>query len=330
MGLIDYAVPVRIAWNECRLRLSGMGRSHWDCGSKWGHRWEPPGTEMHCQHLMVIWAGEGRFRLRQGWVPLRPGVCIWARPGWPYVATQNPERPIRLNFLNFDLLNARGRPLPPSVPLPPEFIEPPDPEFAETVSRRIVELCYGFDPRGLADPPYPASVDARVTVMLTSLLMELDTASDRRGDDGRTPAPAPHHERMARQAILRLAENPQAPPSIAELAHQARYSVSRFSCIFRLVTGQSPETFAIHMRLRRAQRLLCETDMPVGEVALVAGYRDTGFFSRQFRQFNGLSPLHYRKQHHRTVRPLRPSADFCPPDASGSGPRSQPREPNRR
>lgn len=67
-------------------------------------------------------------------------------------------------------------------------------------------------------------------------------------------------------------------PSVAELARQSRYGVSRLSRIFKLVTGESPERFIVCTRLHRAERLLCETDIPIGEVALASGYRGIYFF----------------------------------------------------
>ena len=100
---------------------------------------------------------------------------------------------------------------------------------------------------------------------------------------------------MIRQAALRVSENMRDVPSVAELARQSRYSVSRFSRIFKLVTGEPPERFIVRTRLHRAERLLRETGMPVGEVALAAGYQNIYFFSRQFKKFNGVSPLQYRR-----------------------------------
>jgi len=272
-----------------------VGRSRWAQGSRFGHMWEPPGREVNDHVLIVIWAGSGRFRLPQGWVPLRPGVCLWLRPGYCYRASQDPDLPVRHNFMHFKLVDEADRIRGEGAPLPPEFIQPPDPEFAEAVSRRVVEMCFGFRPMGYAVVPPQSDAACLASGMLRSLLMDLDAASDR-SVDSPSPLVLPQHERMVRQAILRIAEDLHETPSVAELAQLSRYSVSCFSRIFKQVTGEPPERFIVRTRLHRAERLLRETDMPVGEVAINVGYKDIYFFSRQFKKFMGVSPTLFRRQ----------------------------------
>jgi AraC-like DNA-binding protein len=293
---------VKIDWTTYHARVGNAGRSQWTRGQEWGHTLEPPGRKLKTFTLAIFLAGSGRMRCRHGWIPLRPGVCTWGRPGHPYVARQDPEDPLSHFFVEFELVNARGGRLAHHAPLPPEFIEPPDPEFAEVTMRRIVELCFGFAPMGVAIWPHGDGVARLADAMLTALLMELDTATDSPADPGSSARPQSHYVRLIRQAILRITANPREMPSVAKLARQSRYSVSRFSRIFKLVAGESPEQFMVHTRLRRAERMLCETDMPVGEVALASGYRDIYFFSHQFKQFNRISPTRFRRQHAKPPR----------------------------
>ncbi|MDD5708717.1 MAG: AraC family transcriptional regulator [Kiritimatiellae bacterium] len=288
---------LKTEWNTCRVRTGNVGRSQWVRGQRWGHLLEPPGRCITGNMLAVVLAGCGRMRCRQGWVPLRPGACVWMRPGHPYMAEQDPDAPVSHYFLGFDLADSRGTRLPRRTALPPEFIEPPDPEFVEAAARRIVELCYGFTPMGVAVAPYPPRIAGVVDALLTGLLMDLDAAADHQTCADAPLPPPPHYVRLVREAILQIEADPCAMPSVAELARHSRYSVGRFSRLFKLVAGLSPESFMVRARLHRAERLLRETSLPVAEVATAAGYRDSYFFSHQFKKFHGVSPLRYRREH---------------------------------
>ncbi|MDD5705264.1 MAG: AraC family transcriptional regulator [Kiritimatiellae bacterium] len=235
------------------------------------------------------------MRLRTGWVSLRPGVCLWLRPGWAYTATQDPARPVSLSFMHFDLVDARGRLRPRHAALPPEFIDLDDPELAIAIARRMVEVCTHFGTATVTTPPYEEKVATLAAALFTSLLIELDVATD---ISTASPAPqvSPYCVRLVRQAVTRINADLCEMPSVAELARQSRYSVSRFPRIFKHVTGESPRQYMTGLRLRRAERLLRRTDMSVCEVAEATGYRDVSFFSRQFREHHGLSPLRYRSK----------------------------------
>jgi AraC-like DNA-binding protein len=201
-----------------------------------------------------------------------------------------------MNFLHFDLLDTRDQPRPGNAPLPPERIEPPDSQLAEVTTRRIVELCFGFNNMGFQRSPFDPVPVGISTVLLTGLLMELDAVSDP-ANLWHKQNVTPYYDRLIRQVALRITENPQGTPSVAKLAAEFGYSPDHFARIFKNVTGQTPELYAVQARLQRAQRLLRETTLAVGEVADRLGYCNIYFFSRQFKQFTHLSPLQYRRKH---------------------------------
>jgi len=84
-------------------------------------------------------------------------------------------------------------------------------------------------------------------------------------------------------------------PTIAELAGIARMSTyqldRRMKRVFGLTTGQ----WMLKTRISHASRVLIETDKPVADIALEAGYADQSAFTRQFRRSTGLSPTEYRQ-----------------------------------
>jgi transcriptional regulator GlxA family with amidase domain len=87
---------------------------------------------------------------------------------------------------------------------------------------------------------------------------------------------------------------PETAWRIETLAEEAGLSPSQFSRRFRKLFHCSPHHFLIQQRVEKARTLLMESQMTVGEIADTLGYADLGFFSRQFKQKTGLSPLEMR------------------------------------
>ena len=291
---IDYDPSVRVDWDKYHVRLAEIGRTRWMHGVEQDPTWQND-TVATSHTLWFIWAGQGELRFRDGWHPLRAGHCVWLRPtGWHYDAKQNPADPLGVNFIQFDLVDDHGRAWPLPAPLPPEWIDPPDPDLVEAMTRRIVECTYGLGFGGYAAPPYPAAVAAVGAGLLQGLLMELDSATDPR-DAHRPRRLPPAHARRIQDVVMQIRENPQQVRSVAQLARAFGCSPSHFSRSFKAVTGLAPELYMVQTRLHRAQRLLRETNWRVGEIADACGYANIFFFSRQFKKFVGQSPAAYRR-----------------------------------
>lgn len=64
---------------------------------------------------------------------------------------------------------------------------------------------------------------------------------------------------------------------------------------FRKAFGQTPGEYLIEQRIRLAERLLCETDLPLAAIAAECGYENEYYFSTSFRKKVGVPPGLYRK-----------------------------------
>ena len=96
---------------------------------------------------------------------------------------------------------------------------------------------------------------------------------------------------------VEFAESHLADPlSLRELAERAKMSPWQLDRRIRRVFGMSTGQWLIKLRMDAAERRLRETDDPIAEVALDAGYADQSAFSRQFRRTTGLTPREYRNQ----------------------------------
>ena len=85
-----------------------------------------------------------------------------------------------------------------------------------------------------------------------------------------------------------------AAVTLREVAAAA--GLSRHHCLrsFRERFGVTPGRYRRRLRLEEAKRLLRDTEMPVTEVCLAAGFTSLGTFSRVFRALTGLPPSRFR------------------------------------
>ncbi len=80
------------------------------------------------------------------------------------------------------------------------------------------------------------------------------------------------------------------------LAKITNLSLSRFDALFKTTLGISPQAYVQKLRLQNAQRLLLKSTMSVKEISSNVGYKNPLHFSKIFKQYFSVSPLHYRKQ----------------------------------
>jgi AraC-like DNA-binding protein len=82
--------------------------------------------------------------------------------------------------------------------------------------------------------------------------------------------------------------------SVEALAKLANLSVCYFVRAFKQSVGVTPHDYLIRRRVERTMKLLSDTDLPLSEIALAAGFADQSHCARRFRQHVGMSPRDYR------------------------------------
>lgn len=81
-----------------------------------------------------------------------------------------------------------------------------------------------------------------------------------------------------------------------DLANHIHVSQNHLARLFRREVGMSIADYITKERMKLAFDLLKNTDLPVGDVALRAGYENYSYFLTLFRRNTGMRPSEYRKQ----------------------------------
>ncbi len=112
-------------------------------------------------------------------------------------------------------------------------------------------------------------------------------------------APNPDSRALLRigEAISHLEAHYQAPTNLNQLAALAHMSKRNFMRNFKAAMGNSPIAYLMQLRVNRAAALLRRPHKSVTEVAFEVGFEDSNYFSRQFKNIIGVTPMQYRKQH---------------------------------
>ena len=95
------------------------------------------------------------------------------------------------------------------------------------------------------------------------------------------------------QAISHIENHYDKDISLDRLAKIAGMSRRNFLRIFRDAMGDSPIDYLIRLRVSRAIELLRQSDMTITEAAYEVGFKDSNYFTRQFRKVMGMGPRAY-------------------------------------
>ena len=92
---------------------------------------------------------------------------------------------------------------------------------------------------------------------------------------------------------------------LADIANALGVSVRSLSRRFAAETGQTVTGRLTQIRMEHARQLLSSTQLPVHEVARRSGFDNEFYFSRAFKQHEGLSPSAYRRSFTAQIKKAR-------------------------
>lgn len=83
--------------------------------------------------------------------------------------------------------------------------------------------------------------------------------------------------------------------TLADIAKDCFYNPSYFSRKFKSLFGKNLGDYLKDKRLERAAQLLCESDLPIGKIALEVGFSDKTKFYKLFRDKFKITPAEYKR-----------------------------------
>ena len=91
-------------------------------------------------------------------------------------------------------------------------------------------------------------------------------------------------------------KNLNAPLSVPFLCSKLHLSHNEIYAICKEYFASTPAEYIKRSRLAYAKQLLCETDLPINEIAVCCGIPDYNYFSKVFKAAFSESPTQYRKR----------------------------------
>ena len=86
--------------------------------------------------------------------------------------------------------------------------------------------------------------------------------------------------------------------SLGSAAAHAGVTAGYLSALFRRELDTTFTAWVTERRMERARALLTETELPVGQAAREAGFRDARYFSTLFKKVQGCTPSQFRERNH--------------------------------
>jgi len=227
--------------------------------------------------LWLVTGGTGWIADTRSRTAIGAGDCLLLRPGDSYESGHDPEHPLGLIAVHFDLLDADGMALPPPDDLPPFTRRMEHSELLRELLTRAIH----------------AHKDGRQDAgdgWFQAALLEVER------QDARTwpPGLLGEQARAMDEICERIRRDPGADVRVEDLAAETHVSPEHFSRLFHRVQGMSPRAFITRTRIETAQRLLLTSSHSVARISRMLGYRTPYYFSRHFKANVGVAPSAYR------------------------------------
>lgn len=102
-------------------------------------------------------------------------------------------------------------------------------------------------------------------------------------------------ERRLRKVVEYIGENLSSNLSLTELAAVVGTNRFHFCREFKRLTGETPHRFVVRCRVAYAACLLLETNEPIVQIALAAGFPDQSHLTRWFKRLTRQTPAEFRR-----------------------------------
>jgi AraC-like DNA-binding protein len=274
----------------------------------WRGPWKPhtvePARYLYDHELVLVTEGACTVEMADSLYELRVGSYLIIPPDTYHVTTS--ERGVYRNCIHFDWVPTRRRKSQPLFRFHPER---PEKSSVNPCPFPIPRQAFAGQCR--QDVPLKALIETlfyrwqtgtqvsralgRATLQEILILLLFSA------DGPVRPHGLGHaHAYAVREILERQSDSAHA---IQGLLTSTGFSYPHMSRLFRSAFGITPVEYRNALRLERAKVLLQDPKLAIAEVAYAAGFKDAGYFSRQFRRQNGTSPGEFRQSRLNSPRP---------------------------
>ena len=158
---------------------------------------------------------------------------------------------------------------------------------------KLHNLCNNIESGTIEDDPEAVAIELKRTSLILELVAQLidcGFVTVKMGVSSLSKL------KLIDELINRLIVNPQEKVDMAEAAKFVGMSYSHFSRLFKELTGTNYAEYCNVLRIRHAEELLRRTNMSIAQVAFEIGIETPSYFTRLFRNVNGMTPAEYRKR----------------------------------
>ena len=141
------------------------------------------------------------------------------------------------------------------------------------------------------------SAFTRASVSIQQLLAWVDTVMSDMEQAKRSAAP----DSVVQQAQKYIMQHLDQNLSREEIAKNVYVSCGYLGRLFKKELHMNMSEYIFSERMKVAQQMLEQTDLYITTIAMNVGYSNFPYFSTQFKQYSGCSPMEYRKRS-RSVR----------------------------
>ncbi|MCR4618883.1 MAG: AraC family transcriptional regulator [Lachnospiraceae bacterium] len=99
---------------------------------------------------------------------------------------------------------------------------------------------------------------------------------------------------LARAVQARLTEDISVHVSMREISQELKVSESSLKNYFKIMFDMNVSEYMRILRMKKAAKMLTETELSVFDIADRCGYTNQGRFARIFKEYYGMRPLEYR------------------------------------
>ena len=258
--------------------------------------------------ILYFSGGEFRLEINMESFPIFSECLCFINPGELHsIITETSDSHFEdavvfsLGILSFDSYDEAQihllKPIQTGKLLFPRCITPRHPAFLP-VKSAFTDIMHSFGQLPSEDAPDSYFVTDNFTSQLyikSSLLHILATLSSHRLF---TPTEKDLDKRVEsiKKVLTYIGDNYQNEIYISDLAKQVNLNDQYFCRLFKKAIGRSPMAYINEYRIKRARRMLEETNLAVTEVCLECGFNNLGNFLKEFRKHTQTTPLQYRKK----------------------------------